>query len=178
MKKSHQKTIYLCLTAVFMMFALSFMLIPLYNSLCRATGIGGRVDLRVAAANAETADHSRQISMQFVATNNARLPWDFYPKQTSIDIHPGEDNHVLFYVKNNTDHTMTVQAIPSITPWQAAKHLHKVECFCFTRQTLKAGESLEMPVVFRIDNALPVQIKTITLAYTLFDVTERSDSAS
>jgi len=61
---------------------------------------------------------------------------------------------------------MTVQAIPSITPWQAAVHLHKIECFCFTQQTLKAGESIEIPVLFRIDKALPTEIKTVTLAYT------------
>ena len=111
--------------------------------------------------------------MQFVTTTNADLAWDFYPKAHSLDIQPEANNTMLFYVKNNTQHTMTVQAIPSITHWQAAKHLHKIECFCFRQQTLKAGETLAMPVVFRIDKDIPSDIKTVTLAYTLFDVTSQ-----
>jgi cytochrome c oxidase assembly protein subunit 11 len=77
---------------------------------------------------------------------------------------------ILFYAKNNSDHVMTVQAIPSIIPSIAIAHFHKIQCFCFEQQTLKAGESRNMPVVFKVDNTLPRNIHTITLAYTLFGV--------
>ncbi len=108
--------------------------------------------------------------MQFVTTTNSNLAWDFYPQNSSMVIHPEENNKMLFYVKNNSNKTVTVQAIPSITPWQAAKHLHKIQCFCFTQQTLAAGASMAMPVVFRIDNDVPDDIATVTLSYTLFDI--------
>jgi cytochrome c oxidase assembly protein subunit 11 len=178
-KDAHQKTIALCATLAVVMFALCFSMIPLYNALCRSTGLNGSVDLSTVAsiANNQPTDSRRVVTMQFVTTNNAELPWDFYPKNPSLDIHPEANNKMLFYVKNNTKHTMTVQAIPSITPWQAAKHLHKIECFCFRQQTLKAGESMAMPVVFRIDKDIPSDIKTVTLAYTLFDVTQQKISA-
>jgi cytochrome c oxidase assembly protein subunit 11 len=172
---THRKIVIGCAMLAVVMFALCFSMIPLYNALCRATGLNGSVDLSsVASANNNQATEiNRVVTMQFVTTNNAELPWDFYPKAHSLDIHPEANNKMLFYVKNNTKHTMTVQAIPSITPWQAAKHLHKIECFCFRQQTLKAGESMAMPVVFRIDKDIPNDIQTITLAYTLFDVTQQ-----
>jgi cytochrome c oxidase assembly protein subunit 11 len=178
-KPPHQNTIIVCTVAAVVMFALCFSMIPLYNALCRSTGLNGSVDLSIVASinNQQPTETNRTVTMQFVTTNNAELPWDFYPQQHSLDIHPEANNKMLFVVKNNTKHTMTVQAIPSITPWQAAKHLHKIECFCFRQQTLKAGDTMTMPVVFRIDKDIPKEIKTVTLAYTLFDVTQQKISA-
>jgi cytochrome c oxidase assembly protein subunit 11 len=170
--KDIQKTAAIAAIFAMIMFSFSFVLAPLYNVLCKTTGLNGRLDLtKVAPLKSDQApDLHRNVTMQFVTTTNAALPWDFYPKNTSVTIHPEMNTKVFFVVKNNSKQTMTVQAIPSITPWQAATHLHKIECFCFKQQTLKAGESLEMPVVFRLDNALPQEIQTVTLAYTLFAV--------
>ncbi len=174
-KRDFRITVAITTIIVFVMFSFSFVLAPLYNALCKATGLNGRVDISNPAASVsqEAPDATRQFTLQFVATNNANLPWDFYPKKNSLEIHPEENVKMLFVVKNNSQHTMTVQAIPSITPWQAAKHLHKIQCFCFTQQTLAAGQTLEMPVVLRIDKDLPPDIKTVTLSYTLFDVTQQ-----
>jgi len=174
MEKDVRKTVAFLVIISFLVFSFCFSLVPIYNSICRTTGWTGKVNLTPAQQKGSLAPIlNRSLTMQFVATNNQDLPWDFYPQKSSIEIHPEENNRMLFYVKNKTQKTMTVQAIPSITPWQAAKHLHKIECFCFTQQTLKAGESLAMPVVFRIDRDIPGDIKTITLAYTLFDVTQQ-----
>jgi cytochrome c oxidase assembly protein subunit 11 len=175
MKKSHHKVIIISTIIVVCLFSFCFALAPLYNALCKATGFHGRLDLtaRTAIQNQQIPDVSRQLTMQFVATNNANLPWDFYPKKNTLFIYPEVNNQMIFTIHNKTNKTMTVQAIPSITPWQAAKHLHKIECFCFRQQTLKAGESLDMPVIFRIDKDLPANVKTITLAYTLFDITNQ-----
>lgn len=174
-EKKIRKNIFICLLIVCFTFTCSFALIPFYNSFCRATGFGGRVNLsqvtNIKSTNAPDIQHL--ITMQFVTTNNANLAWDFYPKKNSLSLYPETNNKMIFVVKNNTKKTMTVQAVPSITPWQAARHLHKIQCFCFTQQTLKPGESLDMPVVFRFDKDLPKEIKTVTLSYALFDVTDQ-----
>ena len=115
----------------------------------------------------------RDVTIQFVAMNHMGLPWDFYPRKKSVTVHPGENNTVYFYAKNTTDKTMTVQAIPSMTPPESLGHFHKIECFCFRQQTLKAHEGKEMPLIFTIDKELPKDIHVITLAYTLFDATPK-----
>ncbi|MDI1352081.1 MAG: cytochrome c oxidase assembly protein, partial [bacterium] len=102
------------------------------------------------------------------------VPWAFYPKIHSIKVHPGEIVKLAFYAENKTGHRMIVQAIPSVTPGLAAKYLKKTECFCFTQQTLNGHEAMEMPLLFHLDTELPAHINTVTLAYTLFDVTDRA----
>jgi cytochrome c oxidase assembly protein subunit 11 len=180
MNRDVRKTVAVCIIISFVVFSFCFSMVPLYNVLCRNTGWGGRVKLSPAQANLQAAQLNRTITMQFVTTKNNNLNWSFYPEKPTLEIHPEQDNKIFFHVKNNSAKTITVQAIPSITPWQAAKHMHKVQCFCFTQQTLKAGESLSMPVIFRIDKEVPTDIQTITLAYTLFDVTnqKKADAGS
>lgn len=157
------------------MFGFGFLLVPIYNSLCKNLGINGKTNPEAIAYNASHAkvDQSREISVEFVATNNAGVPWDFYPKISKITVHPGEIARLAFYAENKTNRRMTVQAIPSVTPGLAAKYLKKTECFCFEHQTLDGHEGMNMPLLFHIDADLPDQIKTITLSYTLFDVTSR-----
>ena len=98
------------------------------------------------------------------------LDWAFRPDQKEITLHPGANTKVSYYARNNTDHTMTVQAIPSITPSEAAGHLHKTQCFCFNQTTLKAHQAMHMPIVFHFDNKLPKNILEVTMSYTLFKV--------
>ena len=80
---------------------------------------------------------------------------------------------MIFVARNPTDRPMSAQAIPSITPAEAAAYFHKTECFCFTQQVLQPGERIEMPVRFIVDRDLPANVKHLTLAYTLFDITAR-----
>jgi cytochrome c oxidase assembly protein subunit 11 len=157
------------------MFGFGFALVPIYNSLCQTLGINGKTNKNPIAYDESkaTVDKNREVLVEFVATNNSGVPWAFYPKTSKITVHPGEIARLAFYAENKTKHTMTVQAIPSITPGIAAKYLKKTECFCFERQTLEGHEGMNMPLLFHLDPDLPPQIKTITLAYTLFDVTGR-----
>jgi cytochrome c oxidase assembly protein subunit 11 len=156
--------------AAIMMFAFSFAMVPIYNVLCKKIG------LNTGKAIAASPDFSREIMVQFVTSNNQNLPWVFYPLQKVVKIHPGENNKIFFYMKNNTQHTMTVQAIPSLSPPLSVKYFHKVQCFCFNKQTLNGGEVMKLPMIFQIDRKIPEEINTITLAYTLFNVTNQLKS--
>lgn len=169
-KTSNKKIfILLCFTTLGM-FGFGFAMIPLYNVLCKNLGINGKTDKNAYLASNEV-DLSRSIRVEFTTNNNNYLPWNFYPRLQHIQLHPGENILVYFSAKNNSDHPMTVQAIPSVSPGLAARYLKKTECFCFTQQTFNPGQHRDMPVLFHIDRHLPKNINTITLAYTLFDTT-------
>ena len=158
-----------------LMFGFGYALVPLYRAICTALGInvlslseldssGGS---RSPAKNTQV-DLSRTITVEFDA--NARGPWDFKPAKRSLDVHPGELATVMYEFRNIQNRTMAAQASPSYAPMQAMAHFKKLECFCFSEYTLKAGESKQWPVVFVIDPKLPKDVKTITLSYTFFEV--------
>ncbi len=150
------------------MFGFGFAMIPLYNVLCKNLGINGKTDINAYETSNEV-DLTRSIRVEFMTNNNNYLPWDFYPRLRHIQLHPGENILIYFAAKNNSHRPMTVQAIPSVSPGLAARFLKKTECFCFTQQTFNPGQQRDMPVLFHIDQHLPKNINTITLAYTLFD---------
>ena len=173
--KKHLKLVTLLVVMVLGMFGFGFALVPIYNSLCKSLGINGKTNTESIAydpARVKVA-HDRTVMVEFVATNNSGVPWAFYPNIKKLAVHPGEIARLSFYAENKTNHRMTVQAIPSVTPGIAAKYLKKTECFCFTQQTLNGHEAMEMPLLFHLDTDLPANVSTITLAYTLFDVTDR-----
>ncbi len=177
-QKQHTKLILILACTVLGMFAFGFALVPIYNSLCKTLGINGKTNGQSIVYDVSKAhiDKTREILVEFIATNNGAVPWSFYPKVKKIRVHPGDIARLSFYAENKTDNTMIVQAIPSVTPGLAAKYLKKTECFCFTQQTLGGHEAMDMPLLFHIDPALPDNIKTMTLSYTLFDVTSRYSS--
>jgi len=166
-RKTQRIFILLFIFAV-LMFCFGYALVPLYNVLCQALSLNGKSSMYADAASTSTIDRSRNIRVEFIGGNNANLPWDFHPETRQIDIHPGENVKISYFAKNLSDHAITIQAVPSVTPSEAAKHLKKTECFCFSQQTLKSGESMEMPILFHLDNELPKEIQEITLSYTLF----------
>ncbi len=173
-EKSHKKLIVILAVTVLAMFGFGFALVPIYNSLCKNFGINGKISGQAEAYDAKSAKiQDREIVVEFVATNNGGVSWAFYPKTKKIKVHPGEIAKLAFYAENKTNHAMTVQAIPSVTPGIAAKYLKKTECFCFTQQTLNGHEAMNMPLLFHLDTDLPSNVRTITLAYTLFDVTDK-----
>lgn len=157
------------------MFGFGFALVPIYNTLCKTLGINGKIGQQVAleAARSVKMDAKRQVTVEFVATNNEGVQWAFYPETRKVSVHPGEVARLSFYAENRTDHSMVVQAVPNVTPAIAAKYLKKTECFCFTQQTLNGHEAMHMPLLFHLDPELPENIRTVTLSYTLFDVTHR-----
>jgi len=148
------------------MFGFGFLMVPFYNKICEVTGINSG-DAQVLAKNTQV-DTSRTITMEFDANVDAKLPWRFTPVQTSISVHPGEMVQVLYEVENLTDQDITGQAIPSYGPQLAGQYVKKIECFCFTGQTLKAREKKQMPVMMVMDPALPGDVNTVTLSYTFF----------
>lgn len=152
------------------MFGFGFALVPLYRAICQITGVNNLVKRDATAVEAKNTqvDLTRTVSIEFDA--NARGPLGFKPESNSLDVHPGEVTVVKYRVTNEQDRAVRAQAIPSYAPGQAVEYFKKIECFCFTQQTLAAHETREMPVVFYVDPKLPRDVKTITLSYTFFEL--------
>lgn len=174
MKSTEKITVILTIVTI-VMFGFSFFIAPLYSKFCKVTGI---TTIQTEKDFFAKEDATRTITIQFIATNNEKLAWEFFPVINSVKVHPNQTMRIYFHVKNNTNHTMTVQAIPSYAPLLSMRYFHKIECFCFRQQTLNAGVAKDMPVVFRVSGDLPKEIHTITLAYTLFDVTPQKRTST
>ncbi|MCB1699471.1 MAG: cytochrome c oxidase assembly protein [Pseudomonadales bacterium] len=161
-----------------MMFAFVFVvMVPLYNVLCDALGINGKTSGEAYTSVQAAVDESRLVSIQFVATNNEGMPWEFGPTVSVMKVHPGAVNDTVFHARNPLARDMVGQAIPSVSPSRAAAYFHKTECFCFNQQPLAAGAEAELPLQYIVDQDLPADIHTITLSYTIFDVTDMTRGA-
>jgi cytochrome c oxidase assembly protein subunit 11 len=155
------------------MFGFAFALVPLYDVICEVTGLNGKTGGRYEARPAQLeADASREVAVRFVTNVNQGMAWDFGARMGGMTVHPGGVNEAIFYARNPTDRVMVAQTIPSVAPGRAASYFHKTECFCFDQQVLQPGEAVEMPMRFIVDRDLPDSIATISLSYTMFDVTE------
>ena len=153
------------------MLALAFAAVPLYRIFCQVTGFGGTTMKADSAPGAVAGE----IGVRFDANIDPRLPWKFEPVQATVRIHPGGRTTVYYKATNYTARTTTGQAIFNVTPETAGKYFSKIECFCFTEQTLKPGESVRMPVIFYVDPKLrddpdTRHIDEITLSYTFYPV--------
>jgi cytochrome c oxidase assembly protein subunit 11 len=154
-------------------FAFGWALVPLYDLLCRAAGIGNAEAKAGAATQVrEQVDANREITIEFVAAPASVGSYEFRPQVASMRVHPGKLYDSEFYAKNLTPFASVAQAVPSITPLGSAKYFHKTECFCFSPQRFAAGEGRNMPVRFIVDPQLPSNIDTLTLAYTFYDTTQ------
>ena len=165
-------SIKLVVLAVFMFAFVFVVMVPLYNVLCDVLGINGKTSGQAYTAVEVQVDESRTVSIQFIATNNDGMPWEFAPTRTMMKVHPGAVNDTVFFARNPMPNAMVGQAIPSISPARAAEYFHKTECFCFNQQPLDGGAEAELPLQFIVDQDLPRDIGTITLSYTIFDVTD------
>jgi cytochrome c oxidase assembly protein subunit 11 len=150
------------------MFAFGFLLVPLYEVMCKITGIGGRTNAVAATVSATQEVSERLVTVEFVAVLNEQAPWEFRPTVSSLRIHPGQIYNTAFFARNLTDGVLVGSAVPSVAPGQAARHFIKTQCFCFTQQNFTAGEARDMGVQFMVDPALPEFIDHITLSYTFF----------
>lgn len=171
---NNNKTVKKLLLVVVAMFGFGFALVPLYDVFCDITGLNGKTNDTAATYNTSGVDKSRTVKVQFITRNAQGIPWKFEPVINEINVHPGEMKFVSFYAKNNAAHDIIGQAVPSVSPGLAANYFHKIECFCFTQQPLAAGNDVEMGLQFYVDLELPKDIKTLTLSYTLYDITEKS----
>ncbi len=154
---------------VFVMFGFGYALVPLYNTICTVTGLNGKTGrLSEAAAAAMPKNDARLITVEFVTNVNSGMPWRFKPLVTRIAVHPGVETAVDFEVTNTSRDAITGQAVPSLAPNEVARYFSKTECFCFTQQTLAAGETRRMPVRFIVNPKIPSHVDILTLSYTFF----------
>jgi cytochrome c oxidase assembly protein subunit 11 len=155
-----------------LMFGFGFAMVPFYKKLCEVTGLNSVVK-RESATNTQI-DTARSLTMEFDTNVRSDLPWTFRPIERSVRFHPGELVQVEFEVRNNSNRVLTGQAIPSWGPQVAGRHFRKLDCFCFTQQTLQAGEVRRMPVVFVVEATLPTDVTYVTMSYTFFQVEGRA----
>jgi cytochrome c oxidase assembly protein subunit 11 len=165
----------LCGLVVVLMVGASYAAVPFYNWFCRATGFNGTT--QVATSAPASAPLARNIAVRFDANVASGLPWKFEPEQTEIDVKIGEVVTVFYHVTNQSARTTTGQAAYNVAPLMVGAYFQKINCFCFTEQTMSPGEKREMPVVFYVDPALVKDsdndgLNTITLSYTFYPVRE------
>ena len=153
------------------MFGFAFALVPLYEIFCELTGINGKTSSEAVVVDERVLPISdRMVTVQFAGHVSRGLPWEFRPSQSQMRVRVGEINVARYYARNRASHAVTGQAVPSVAPGFANNDFHKVECFCFTQQTLAAGEAVEMPVQFYVDPELQDDVATLTLSYTFYPV--------
>jgi cytochrome c oxidase assembly protein subunit 11 len=152
------------------MFGFAFALVPFYNQICAALGINNLAQADVVSNT--QVDTSRTVTIE-LDSNAHNLPWRFRPLVAEVKVHPGELATVEYEIVNVREAPVTGQAVPSYGPQHAAQYFKKLECFCFTHQTLAAGETRRMPVTFVVDPKLPKDVNTISVSYTFFEVAGR-----
>jgi cytochrome c oxidase assembly protein subunit 11 len=152
------------------MFGFAFALVPFYNQICAALGINS-IERPAEVVNTQV-DTSRTVTIE-LDSNAHNMPWRFRPLVNEVKVHPGELAVVEYEIVNVRASPVTGQAVPSYGPQHAAEYFQKVECFCFTQQTLAPGETRRMPVVFVVDPRLPKDVNTIAVSYTFFEVAGR-----
>ncbi len=169
-KSANRRTVIKLVLATCVMFSFGYALVPIYNVFCTVTGLNGKTGrLTEAQAAALPVDESRSITVEFVTNVDAQMPWDFKPMVNKVVVHPGVETQVEFEVHNWDTGSIDGNAVPSVAPNTVAKYFKKTECFCFTQQTLAAGETRRMPVRFIIDPRLPQEVTVLTLGYTFFE---------
>lgn len=173
MESDQLKTVRQLLLVVVGMFGFGFAMVPLYDLVCEVTGLNGKTAGQYTATEEQVVREDRLVTIQFLASNNTDMPWEFRPAVRKMTVNPGKMQETEFYVRNVTNKTMVAQAVPSVSPNRAAEFLHKTECFCFEQQQLAEGEDMGMPLRFIIDSNIPEDVTTLTLSYTLYDVTEQ-----
>lgn len=157
------------------MVGLSFAAVPLYRMFCQATGYAGTPQRADKGAD-QVLD--RTVTVRFDGNVDPALPWRFAPEQRTMEVKIGETALAFFKATNETDAPVTGTAIFNVSPEQAGLYFTKIECFCFTEQTLAAGQSVDMPVTFFVDPKIvedddTKNIAEITLSYTFY----RTDKA-
>ena len=156
------------------MVGLVYASVPLYKIFCQATGYNGTTQ-RAAAAPAKPSDQTMLV--RFDANTSSSLDWSFHPEQLEMKVKIGEQNMAHYRATNMSDRVLTGSAVFNVTPLEAGAYFDKIQCFCFTEQTLGPGESVDLPVVFFVDPAIRGDagsraISTITLSYTFYPVSQ------
>lgn len=167
----HKRLVSTLVLVVVGMFGFGFALVPLYDVFCEITGINGKTNTSSAVAS-NVVDAEREVTVEFVTYVRKDMPWQFEPIIERIKVNPGKTTQVAFRATNLSGSDTIGQAIPSVSPGTGALYFSKIECFCFNHQPLPAGETAEMGLVFYVDPELPDEITTLTLSYTLYNITD------
>src|ERR1700736_5821387 len=165
----------ICGFVVVLMVGASYAAVPFYNWFCRTTGFNGTT--QVATSAPSSAPLARKISVRFDSNVAAGLPWKFEPEQTEIEVNIGQVVTVYYNVTNQSARTTTGQAAYNVAPLTVGAYFQKINCFCFTEQTMAPGEKREMPVVFYVDPSIVKDsdndgLTTITLSSTFYPLRE------
>jgi cytochrome c oxidase assembly protein subunit 11 len=169
-QKNMRTALIMALIVAFML-GLAFAAVPLYRIFCEATGFNGTPQRADRAPGAVPG----QVKVQFDANVHPGLPWRFEPEQVSVNVAPGARTQILYRSRNLSARAITAQAVYNVSPDTVGKYFKKIQCFCFTEQTLQPGQSVDMPVVFFVDPAIAKDPDTkdvheITLSYTFYPV--------
>jgi cytochrome c oxidase assembly protein subunit 11 len=153
------------------MTGLAWASVPLYRLFCQATGLNGTTGRGLEAPGAV----DRQVRIDFDTNVKPGMPWKFVPENRSDTVAIGARDMAFFLATNTSSAPVTGTATFNVQPAQAGKYFRKIQCFCFTQQTLKPGETARMPVIFYVDPAIltdpdAADIQTITLSYTFYPV--------
>jgi cytochrome c oxidase assembly protein subunit 11 len=167
----------ICGLVVAFMIGASYAAVPFYNWFCRATGFNGTT--MVASGAPAAGPIGRKISVRFDANVAPGLPWKFVPEQSEIDVRIGEVVTIFYTVTNQSARTTSAQAAYNVAPLTVGSYFQKINCFCFTDQTLAPGEKREMPVVFYVDPKLAEDrendgLNSITLSYTFYPLRDQA----
>ena len=172
---SNAKTGFLAGALAISMVGVGFAAVPLYRLFCQVTGFGGTT-MRVDAAQAATVSvTNKSIVVRFDANHRGDLPWEFKPERPTDTVSIGAKDMSIYLAKNLSSEAVTGTATFNVTPALAGKYFNKIQCFCFTEQTLAAGETIDMPVTYFVDPAIlddpdARKIDEITLSYTFYPV--------
>ena len=155
------------------MLGLAFASVPLYREFCQVTGYGGTTQRADYAPGADVA--AGKITVRFDGNVTPRMPWRFGPVQETVQVIPGASTQIFYQATNLSDHPITGQAAFNVSPDIVGKYFDKIQCFCFTQQTLQPGQTVKMPVIFYVDPKLrddpdAKDVHEITLSYTFYPV--------
>lgn len=183
-ERRNAKTGAIAALAALAMLGLGYAAVPLYQMFCQVTGFAGttQVATEAEADAAANVGVTRDISIRFDASLARDMPWDFYPSQSTDTIRIGQRDIATYVAKNNSDKAITGTATFNVEPWQAGAYFNKIQCFCFTEQTLQPGQEIVMPVLYYVDPAILeddtiADIEQITLSYTFHRAKEPVASA-
>jgi cytochrome c oxidase assembly protein subunit 11 len=172
-RENNRVTLWKLLLIVPVMLAFCASLVPLYRQICEVLGITAT---RAIVENTQV-DTTRLVKVDFDANLNRSFAWRFEPVEKHVEVHPGAIVTINYRVTNTLPRATTGRAVPSFGPIESGLYFNKIECFCFSNQTLQAGETRDMPVTFFIDPKMPTNLGAIALSYTFFDVTESVDKS-
>ena len=170
--RANRRVVVICLAVAAGMVGMSYAAVPLYRIFCQVTGYGGTTQ---RADTPEGPVLDRMMAVRFDANSASDMNWDFAPAQSRIEVKVGEQALAFYRAENRSLQDVTGTATFNVSPPRAGAYFSKIECFCFTEQTLKPGESVDMPVAFFIDPDIAKDedlrsLKTITLSYTFYRV--------